>query len=169
MKSKDELEKELEELSPFLQKMKGREEGFRVPKNYFRALPDEVLKKSLPAKSTWLDELESFIHGLFQPKYSLAMAAVLVLVVAAVCIFQNNKTQTAPPVAGAILQEIPDEVLQAYVSTNISDFDKALILEMNYPESTLPDIAPKPTTSEVEQYLENHIDELDLDDLEDFL
>jgi hypothetical protein len=41
----EELRKELQALSPFLEVMKTEKEGFKVPENYFSTLADEVLWK----------------------------------------------------------------------------------------------------------------------------
>ena len=46
MKNSDEWREELKG-SPFLQKMKGKGEGFKVPANYFKNLPDEALVTAL--------------------------------------------------------------------------------------------------------------------------
>ncbi len=176
MKNSDELREELEEFSPFLQKMKERDEGFKVPKDYFKSLPDEVLGKiqpELPAQHSWLDDLTAFVQRLWQPRYALALATVAVLVVAAVWIFDQNKhTGMQQPVADAMLESISDEALQNYVSENIGEFDRELILEMQYAgkdAKSMPELAPQAGTDELEQYLDDIIDEIDLEDLEDLL
>ena len=176
MKNREELREELDELSPFLKKMKDRDDGFKAPKDYFKSLPDEVLKKitqDMPAKRIWADGLAAFVQRFWQPKYALALATAAVLVVAAVCIFdENNNTEMQQPIAAAILNDISDEMLQNYVSNNIGDFDKELILETNYAgqdAKSLPGIVPQPSTDELEQYLDDNIDEIDLGDLEDLL
>jgi hypothetical protein len=176
MKNRDELREELEEFSPFLKKMKDKDEGFRVPKDYFKSLPDEVLNKikpDVPTSRTWADELAVFVQRLLQPKYALALATAVVLVVAAVCIFDQHKnTEAQQPVADAMLEAISDEALQNYVSENIGEFDRELILETQYAgkdAKSLPELAPQPGTDELEQYLDDIIDEIDLDDLEEML
>lgn len=177
MENKEELKKELEALSPFLLTRKEKMEGFRVPKDYFKSLPDEVLHKTRPtppARSSWLDELTAFMQQLWQPRYALGLAAAVVLVVAAICFFdqpENNRLHQLP-VAEAILEEIPDEALQAYISQNIVEFDRELILETQYAGQEtrpLPSLSPKASDDELEQYLQDNIDEIDLDELEDLL
>ncbi len=176
MKNRDELRKELDEFSPFLKKMKERDEGFKVPGDYFKSLPDEVLNKikpDVPASRSWMDELAAFVQRLWQPRYALALATAVVLVVAAVWIFDQNKNpESQQPIAEAMLNDIPDELLQNYVSNNIGDFDKELILETHFAgqdAKSLPDISPRPSADELERYLDENIDEIDLKDLEDLL
>ena len=185
MKNSDELRDELQD-SPFLKKMKEQPgEGFKVPKHYFKHLPDEVWKlvkpapATLPSRPSWLENLEMFFQGLFQPRYALALATLLVLVVATV-VFIKDKNDGAimQPIAQVSLEDITDEELVAYVSDNIGDFDRGLMLEISEPElpeveqqtkpSTKTEVA-KPNVEEMEEYLDEMIDEIDVEDLEKLL
>jgi|GEM_PF-4352651 len=83
--------------------------------------------------------------------------------------------------AVAKLSEIPDEELFAYVSDNINEFDHEQVLEFSNAElpevkpkksktPKLPKIeTPKPETKEIEAYLDEAIDEIDVEDLEEML
>lgn len=183
MKEKDELRVELEN-SPFLKKMKERPaEGFQVPKDYFRHLPNEVMRKvKEPAlepmpQLSWQERIGQFLQGLLQP--GLALASFLVLVVAGILFFQQkNAVEIAPAMAEVKLSEIPDEELFAYVSDNINEFDHEQVVEFSSAElpevkpkkaktPKLPKIAtPKPDTKEIEEYLDDAIEEIDVEDLE---
>ena len=73
MKNKDELRDELNELSPILAKRQGMDGGFKVPKDYFKALPDEIMEKVQPKtqpivepQRSWLDGMAEFFQNLFQ-------------------------------------------------------------------------------------------------------
>ncbi|MBI1226151.1 MAG: hypothetical protein GC192_13025 [Bacteroidetes bacterium] len=184
---KDEIRDELEN-SPFLRKMKERQtEGFQVPNNYFRHLPNEVMhkvKEPLPAPTpqlSWQERIGQFFQGLLQPGFALALASVVVLVVAGVIFFKDKNTTIAQPaVAEVKLEDISDEELFAYVSDNINDYNHEQVLEATgdkIPElkpktkqPSLPKIkAPKPETKEIEEYLDQSIDEIDLEDLEEML
>lgn len=172
MKNKDEWREELDGFSPFLKKMKDRDEGFKVPPDYFKSLPDEVMKKAAPerpANRTWADALAALVQRYWQPGYALALATAAVLVVAAVCMLNKDKKTEAPwPVAQALLNEIPDETLQHYISDNIGDFDKALILETHFAgkeAGLVPKFDPVPSDGELDQYLDEIIEAIDLDDL----
>ncbi len=185
MKNSDELRDELEN-SPFLKKMKAQPgEGFKVPRHYFKHLPDEVWKQVKPAPSpvtsrpSWLENLELFIQGLMQPRYALALASVVALVAVTVVFFKDkNVGANMQPIAQVTLAEITDEELIAYVSDNIGDFDRGLMLEVSGPEmpevgqptkpSTKAEMA-KPNVEEMEEYLDEVIDEIDVEDLEELL
>lgn len=185
MKNNDELKDELDN-SPFLKKMKEQPgEGFKVPKNYFKHLPDEVMRKAKQPEfataplPTWVERLEQFVVGLFQPRYALAFAAVLALVVAGVHFFGKNEGEAMQPIASVQLSDISDDELFAYVSENIHDFDHDLVAAAT--GSELPEVkpkakpslpktsAPKPELEEMEEYLDEVIDEVDVEDLEDLL
>ena len=171
MKNKEDLKKELEGLSPFLVSQKGREDGFRVPQDYFKSLPDEVMdrirEKPVPVaepKPHWLDTLASGLQSLFQPRYALAFATVAVLVVAGIYLFKGGNGENCPP---GQLACIPDEAIENYVYENIDEFDSGLFEQhfVNRDAPSLPDLE----LEEMEEYLDRELDNIDLDDLEDLL
>jgi len=185
MKNNDELRDELDG-STFLKNMKAQQgKGFKVPKHYFRHLPDEVWNQVKPVQPTvqarpnWLEKMELFLHGLVQPRFTLALASVTLLVVAAVIFLRDkNPVTTQQSSAEARLEDISDEELFAYVSNNIGDFDHRLVIEAS--ESEISDavkpqmprfkaVIAKPDVEEMEQYIEEVIDEVDLEDLEELL
>ena len=187
MKDKDELRDELEN-SPFLKKMKEQPgDGFKVPKNYFQHLPNEVMRKvKEPAPTpvqqpSWLERIEQFVKGMVQPRFALALASVIVLVVAGVVFLKDkNAAATLPAVTEVTLEDISDEELFAYVADNISDFNRQQMLEAADPELPEVKIQPKPPTlpqtkatqpnlEEMEKYLDEEIDDIDLEDLENML
>jgi hypothetical protein len=186
MKNNDELRDELDDL-PFLKKIKEQPPigGFQVPKNYFKHLPDEVLRRAKQSEPVpmpqpnWLERVEQLVAGLFQPRYALAFASVMALVVAGIYFMGKNGLDTAQPIAAVQLADISDDELFAYVSDNIGDFDHDLVLETAGPE--LPEVktqakpslhktkAPRPEVEEMEEYIDEVIDEIDVEDLEELL
>jgi hypothetical protein len=177
MKDEKELHDELEELAPFLRKMKEREEGFRLPAHYFKTLPDEVLKQvrlEKSARTTWMDNLSNLLQSFLQPKYVLAFAGVAVVIFVAMFFLFRQAADTikVSPVAGMTLEDISDEALQAYIDRNIESIDKELILETHYAGEDgqpLPETTPAAADDDIEQYLDSIIDEIDMDELEDIL
>jgi hypothetical protein len=156
----------------------GKDEGFKVPKNYFKTLPDQVLEQikpqPFPAKQpNWLEELALFFQSLFQPRYAVAFASAAILLAAAYfCFLREKPVEPSQPVAEVKLEDIPDGAIQEYISNNIEDLDKDMILEKSLAAEevkTLPNIAPKPDVKEMEQYLDENIEDIDLEDLEDML
>ena len=169
MKEERSIQDELEKLSPFLAKMKERDSGFRVPEGYFQSLPDAVLKKvtsTAAEPNIGTAGRVMPLQGRWQFRRILSMAAAILLLVVVFCLLRNNKKASAEmPVAEAILRSIPDEVLHSYLIVNAAEFDNTIILETHYsargtalPSPTIPD------DSELEQYLESIIDDIDLED-----
>lgn len=173
MKDKEELRKELEELSPFLSRMKKRADGFNVPENYFQSLPDEILKQVKPARASRSSSLRARLQPLWQPKYALAFAASVALLVAAVAFFRSKEANDpAQPYTSLSLQGISDEALQAYIFENIEEFDNELILKTHYSGQNgqpMPALSPESDPDELERYLDGIIDEIEVDELEDLL
>jgi hypothetical protein len=181
-----ELRDELDDL-PFLKKMKEQPSGLQVPKHYFKHLPDEVLRKAKepvpqPVRQpNWLAWVEQIVASWLQPRYALAFAAVLALVVAGIWFLNEGVSEANQPMAAVRLQDISDEELFAYVSDNIGDFDHDLVLEtagqelpeVNLQSKTKPSLpktaAPKPEVEEMEEYIDEVIDEIEVEDLEELL
>ncbi len=171
MKNKKEIRDEIQGLSPFLWEQKGRQEGYEVPKDYFKSLPDEVfgkLKEQVspqPAarEENWLEWMTHVLQHLFQPRYALAFATVAVLVVAGVYFTKPNDQ---PTTAVALLSELPDEALNEYVSENIDEFDEETLTEL------MADNIDPLSRLEIEssdELIDELIDDLSEEDLEDLL
>ncbi|TAK44932.1 MAG: hypothetical protein EPO28_04255 [Saprospiraceae bacterium] len=180
MKNQDELREELKELLPFLSRIQGKDEGFSVPKNYFKTLPDEVMKRIASdiaptrQQKNWMDEITLFIAALRQPRYAVALATAAVLLVAGFWMFNRDSGTRAasPDLAAVALEDISYDALYSYIATNIEDIDNDLILDaqkFETAEKPLQHLAPRPGEEEMEEYLDDVIDEIDLKDLEDLL
>ena len=179
MKEQDDIRKELEQLSPFLREMKDRKEGFKAPVGYFKELPDEVwqrLKPVAPAQPSWQERLDAFLVSLWQPRFALAFASGALLVVAAWWLLQRNDAAPATPQIAAVqLSDITEEDLLTYVTQHIADFDNQLILESHgfdqqeTAPKPIPKLLPKPTAEEAEEYLDEMIEDIDVEDLEALL
>ena len=168
MKKKNEIKDELEKLSPFLSKIK-KENAFKVPKNYFNSLPDEVLKQvqvtsnateqtTIPS-SNWLDRLVENIAVLFQPRYAVGFATALVLIVAAVYFSQQPGNQVNEPY----------QLASQYVEEHIDDFDAELLWEASVFEGDLENTEKSNDDIKDDYYFNEIIDELDDSELEELL
>ena len=182
MTRKDDLQEELKKVSPFLADFRKKGDGFSVPKNYFKTLPDEVLKQigedairaKPPAKQkgSWLDEMISAIQFLLQPKYAMAVASVLLLIVACIFIFQrqNAPNPLAINVQKVPLEEISFEEMDAYIAQNIDDFEEDLLVPDGFSEGETEAFSNLHLKDkEIENYLDDVIEEMDLSELEDIL
>ncbi len=170
MNNNNDIREELEGLSPFLSKQKNRPEGFEIPKDYFKSLPNMVMDKvkEKPViyqepSSNWVDEIITMLQGLFQPRYAVAIASVAILLVAGIY-FTADSENPAP--LTALLSEVPDEALDNYISENIDDFDVALF-EEHIDDSE--NMSPTLNLDGDDELLEELLDDLSVEDLEDLL
>jgi len=147
MDRKKEIEKELEDLSPFLAEMK-KKESFKVPENYFAELSanvwEEVQKEKVQTETTpvttgpnWMEQMMQSVALLFQPRMALRLASVAVLLVAGI-LWMNNQTEgstLADAEEGPTIEEAAN-----YLAENIDDFDTDLLMQIELEESDLVDI-----------------------------
>ncbi len=174
METKNEIKKELEELSPFLAQFQTRDSGFRTPKNYFKDLPDTIIGKiqaeeqaSLERpKSTsgWLESLLASLQWLPQPRYAFALASVTIAIVAALWILRSPFFKGEQELAW---NDIPTEEIDEYIADNLQDFEMDLLIEF------APDLEEQNVfrSSEIQEeaidaYLDEIIEDLDIEDLE---
>ena len=172
MENKDEIRKELEELSPFLSKMKKGKEGFEVPANYFKQLPDLIMDRiqeeeapsySVAPTTNWLDQIIERIQLLLQPQYAMALASVAILIVASIFFFgQNNKLADATTLA-----EVSDEEISSYVMSNVEEFDMDLLMEVMDEEILEEELENESSTDD--NYLDDIIDDLSDEELEELM
>jgi hypothetical protein len=167
MKEIENLQKELENHSPFLAKMKRNDSGFEVPKNYFKNLPDEIIgqlttdnqpiNSKKEAKTSWLTEVLDNLAWLLQPRPAMAFTSVLLLIFAGLFLLKTQKN-TASSVS---LADIPVEDLELYLSENIDEFDTETLVQSdeNLFENGIN------STDEMDAYFEEIIEETDLEDL----
>ena len=116
MKEKNEhreIRDELRQIAPGLSELK-REDGFTTPHNYFKEFPDKVLVKIATEEQKPASVL-TWLQSLMRPRFVVAFASVLVLIVAGV--WYSRMQSTSDPIV-SITQ---DEALE-YVLDNLYDF-----------------------------------------------
>ncbi len=164
MKNKENSQKELEDLSPFLANLE-KKEGFSVPKNYFKTLPDEILSQVQPQietapKTSWFDNLLL----LFSPRLAIGLATIALLMIGTVVTL--NKEVSQSPVAA--LDQLTNEAISIYIAANIEDFDDETIYGIDGLE-TLDVLPDDIEDAALDQYLEEYIDDIAIETLEDLL
>jgi hypothetical protein len=113
MPSKDDVHRELDEIAPQLSNMK-HEDGFNVPHNYFKTLPDQVIQRiaghqeTTPVWQVWWGRL-------VQPRFALVLAGVAVLIVATFWL-AGPKPQTD------LFASITEEEALQYVIANLHEY-----------------------------------------------
>ncbi len=98
---KKEIQKELEEIAPFLATLKEQSEGYTVPKHFFNNMRIDIMNKvsaeelpiilDKPKLSQWQMFLVE-IQSLFQPKIAIGFATLLLAFVGIFYFFKPNDT-----------------------------------------------------------------------------
>ncbi len=180
MKRKAEIQEEIKRIAPQLAKVKPQQ-GFKVPKGYFDKLPEEVLCKAKagqtmpaadsmqPARSRF-DELASWLAGLLQPRMALGLATALLLTVAAWWMWPGSVEEAQPALAIAEYgYELDDEEIEQYIAANIDDFDTQSLFELSYEQEGEADLPEVEDLELDEQTINELLDELEADDLNEWL
>lgn len=146
---KDELHDELREHAPFLNELRQKDGGLRVPEGYFNNLEDDVFRQldaigarrqtaafaRTKAQRSWWQ----WAQWLWQPRMALAVAGVLTLALAAWWYF-GPSDNAGPAIAAAAISE---EDAEAYLLNNPHEFEPEQIA-MVLPADELPPISLEP-------------------------
>lgn len=163
MKHKKEIQDELDELSPFLSELKQKESGMVVPEYYFDFLRESVMeqvalipKPASPALSIASPVWYAFLFN----KRILSGLAMILLLLTTVFLFRNQ------PIAESTFAEISSEEAINYVAANLEDFETTLFIEGDFIEE-VNEMELEHT--EIDLYLEEIIEDLDVETLEQLL
>lgn len=168
MREKEKIKRELEEIAPFLAKIKAQDQdnGFRVPPDYFKqltanvlaAVEEEAAEHSTKRTYTW-SWVQARWNALWRPQLAYAFASIACLLCIGLWLFKPVKAQ--PDLA------FNKEELEAYVIANINDFDTDLLMEA-YSEASIDalDAAEIEGPVLMEDSLEEIIQQMDEDSFE---
>jgi len=169
---KNDVKKELEELSPLLAKIKAREPEHEVPENYFEALPDQVWEQiklmpqpeRAPAQPSWWERVQAALQQLMQPRMAVGLATFAVLIVAGTYFLRPAATRDDP------FAQLTAEEVTAYMAQNADEFDPQLLMEAMGEQSDMSILSGSEfNDEEIEQLLDEVIEEMDNQSLEDLL
>lgn len=150
---KDKLHDELNEHAPFLNELRQKEDGLRVPEGYFNGVEDDVFRqldaigarrkpaafgKTREERSWW-----QFMQSLWQPRIALAAAGATVLVIAGWWYFSDSPAQSAGQEFASTT--ISAEDAESYLLENLLELEPNQIA-MILPEDELPPISLEPVT-----------------------
>jgi hypothetical protein len=172
---KDSLDDELNKLSPWLREQRRKGDGFRLPDDYFEGLEARVFERidagAAHGRPT-LRVVKKNAGLAIRPRTALALAAALSLVLAAVWFFRQP-TETLAPIASV---ELTDEEIEAYVLSNVHDFEADQLaslppdesLESNAPSEQMPkkpkhlldDLKPEDVDALLNDMTEEELEEL---------
>ena len=167
MKKDSKAKDELMGLSPFLSELKSKAPKQEVPRNFFEQLPDDVMQRikledqHLAAERS-VDQPSwfSWLLPKWQPRYALAFATVLILIVAG--IFSIRPTGQQETLLADT--ELSTEDWESYVSQNIDDFDSELLWQASESDKTSSEVP----SGESDDVLDDLLEDINEEDLEDF-
>lgn len=131
MKNQTDIQKELQEMSPFLAKLKAQEQKPAVPENYFHALPDQIWEqiKLQPAPERTikrpgiLERTLQSLQVLLQPRIAVTLSTFAVLIVAGI-FFLKPQNQSSTKEESLTAEDITD-----YIKNNLHEFDTDLLID----------------------------------------
>ena len=160
MKDTNAIKEELQEIAPLLAQQKAKREPFQLPDNYFKTLEEQLLDSIEATDKTPLYQPTRKIIQLSTSILSKA-AAIALLVGGSFIFWQQNKSSTS------IHTALSSEELTAYIADNLHEFEEDFLLEYDMVDALSMDAVPL-EAMEVEVYLEEVIEEVEVSDLEHF-
>ena len=163
-----------DELPPFLQDLKEKGDGFKVPEGYFEDFEDAVfarLKASgdLGKPAMKVVKRPTMFSVSIRPRTAMALAAALALILAAVWFFRQptsglENTQVAST-------ELSEDDIESYLLENVHEFEPEQLAALTTEEISEPidDSTPDAPKQKVRTSEEIHPDDLDqiLDEMTD--
>lgn len=172
---KEKLHDELNEHAPFLNELRQKDDGLRVPEEYFGQFEDSVFRqldaigaRRKPAAFVKMKEQRSWwqwLQSLWQPRLALAAAGLLVIVVLGWQYFRA--TPSTPEIADTTISA---EDAEAYLLDNLLELDPNQIA-MVLPEEEFLPISIEPATGTAPQDAKTPKSEIQIspDDLDDLI
>jgi hypothetical protein len=126
---KNKINKELEELSPFLSNLKkDKKEGFSMPANYFDKFEDRLMHRIeeeaalSPERHSETEETTSFlskIKAFFRPHYAIGFSTCLLLIIGSIYVLKPANNPTNLETMEGLLA---DGSIDTYIYNHIEDF-----------------------------------------------
>lgn len=165
MDQKDKIKKELEDISPFLAKLK-KENPFEVPANYFERLPDQIMEQARltrverpPTKVFWLDRLTASLAFMLRPQMAFALLCLVAFTWAGTYMWKSQTKTLASQ----------ENYIEKYIADHIDEFDMEILAQSAFGQSERQENALL-NDLEIDEGLMNEIlDELEGADIEDLL
>lgn len=183
MSKKQAIQKELEDISPFLAEIKKGKQAFQVPEDYFHKMQNEVLDQikhnssSAAPSQTFFQKIITdsirTIQLLIQPRYIIQVATFALLIAAGIY-FLKPESNISPndKTSSVFLADVSIEEINEYIEANIDDFELEELIDMAAIETDdFYDATEsiQTTDQELDEYIDGIIDEFDIEELEDIL
>ena len=165
MNKHDEINKEIRDHAPSLGRS-GPDTGFGVPEGYFEALPDAVMKALEKEQETLTARKKSGrIVSMRHSWWKMGIAASFALLIGlGIWSISDGTKNTHVELTDISLDEI-----NSYVQQNIVDFDEGLLMESVDLEMVDIPFTENIKESQLEQYIDDMIDDVDLYEVEQLL
>lgn len=182
MKGNENIREELKKRAPTLAKWKER--GLPHPESppgYFQSLPDDVIRRAKAEEGLFPVESKSspsrgqitggFWKWLAIRPLSLVMGGVAVLLIGIWGFWSIYSYDGGNATLAEGLDELEQSAINDYIANNISEFDMSLLLEAGLVSQNTMDemLMDQLSDDELDEYLDEIIEGLDLEDLQDIL
>lgn len=168
MDRKEEIKKELEELSPFLSKLK-KENPFEVPANYFEQLPGQIMEQAKltpverPApRVSWLDHIGAAFSFMLRPQVAFALICLAALSWTGIFMWKNQSQLQAE------VLEQEDTFIEEYIAAHLDEFDAEILAQVVFEEGEDDDAMLNDLDMD-DDLMNEILEELDDVDLEELL
>lgn len=154
---KEELEKELQSIAPYLSVHKKKDPPFKVPDNYFEQFENQLLDTiEIQASAKPIAKVRKLSNWLSRA------AAIFILGAGAFYLFNQEV-----PSSQDLLADLSTEEIDQYLAEHIYELEEDLFYEDGlFQEDLLGDDFSE---EEIDIYLEEHLDELESTDLDKLL
>lgn len=174
MREHNNIQDELQDISPFLANLREKEDGFEVPNLYFDRLEQNIMAgiKAEEEAENWttassanpieteLTLTQKLKNWLFKPQFAMAFGLALVAIVA-VTVFLQQPNDTIDGLA------ISEEEALEYIEDNIDQFSETIIMEAVGEDLAELEVSTDWEVNETE--LEEYIEENIIDDVDENL
>lgn len=167
---KENLDEELGKISPWLNDLKSKGEGFELPEDYFQEMEDSLfarIEAAGPLERPVLKPVkkEGLFASFIRPRTAMAYAAALAVVLAAVWLIRLQTTKAPETVVASA--ELSEEDIESYLLENVHDFDPEQLaaLDSAEPGGKEEESAPAPANPGKKTKTVHH-EELQPEDLE---
>lgn len=135
---KKEIKEELNNHAPLLSGLSKKQEGYKVPDDYFARMEADLWEQIKPATKTvteaaprtsWLDGLIQQINWLLQPRMALQLASVALLILAGFFMMNRNTTTKTDALADLTADEASE-----YILANLDEFETESLIELGFEE-----------------------------------
>jgi hypothetical protein len=182
MKGNEDIKKELKKLAPTLAEWKDHDiPAPELPAGYFDALPGDVIRRAKAEEGLFPEAVQpstatgtvsgQFWKWLERIPLRLALGAVVILFIGIWGFWSVQSNAGGNATFAGSLDELEQADINKYIANHINEFDMALLMEAGLADQNTMDgmLMDELSDEDLDEYLEEIIEGLDLEDLHDIL